>query len=144
MRFPVFSPASLDAIVRQPSHRRRLTPPSDQKAALRSSKLPVDPVRPLSLKIPACGGFEFNRDISPLEPLELDTHDLFRDNAFANQSFRLKEVTMKTTLVFAICVAMAAPILCQSPSVPTGQQEKEQQLRTALEQMRDAIDRYHG
>jgi general secretion pathway protein G len=51
---------------------------------------------------------------------------------------------MKTILVFAICVAMAVPILCQSVSVPTGQQEREQQLRTALEHMRDAIDRYHG
>jgi general secretion pathway protein G len=28
--------------------------------------------------------------------------------------------------------------------VQASQQEKEQQLRTALEQMRDAIDRYHG
>jgi general secretion pathway protein G len=51
---------------------------------------------------------------------------------------------MKTILVFAMCVAMAVPILCQSTSVPTVQQEKEQQLRRALEQMRDAIDRYHG
>ena len=39
---------------------------------------------------------------------------------------------MKTILIFAICGAMAAPILCQSTSAPTGQQEKEQQLRTAL------------
>jgi general secretion pathway protein G len=51
---------------------------------------------------------------------------------------------MKTILAFAICVAMAVPTLCQSTSAPTGQQAKEQQLRTALEQMRDAIDRYHG
>ena len=51
---------------------------------------------------------------------------------------------MKTILAFAICVAMAVPALCQSTSAPTGQQETEQQLRTALQQMRDAIDRYHG
>ena len=51
---------------------------------------------------------------------------------------------MKTILAFAICVAMAVPALCQSTSAPTGQQEKEQQLRTALQEMRDAIDRYHG
>ena len=51
---------------------------------------------------------------------------------------------MQTILAFAICVAMAVPALCQSTSAPTGQQEKEQQLRTALQEMRDAIDRYHG
>jgi general secretion pathway protein G len=51
---------------------------------------------------------------------------------------------MKTILAFAICVVMAVPALCQSTSAPTGQQEKEQQLRTALQQIRDAIDRYHG
>jgi general secretion pathway protein G len=49
---------------------------------------------------------------------------------------------MKTILVFAMCLAV--PILCQSASAPTGKQEKEEQLRTALEQIRDAIDRYHG
>ena len=51
---------------------------------------------------------------------------------------------MKTILVFVISVAMAVPILCQSAPTSTGQQEKEQQLRTALGQIRDAIDRYHG
>ena len=51
---------------------------------------------------------------------------------------------MKTLLSFAICVAIATPALCQSASSAKGQQEKEQQLRTALEQIRDAIDHYRG
>jgi len=51
---------------------------------------------------------------------------------------------MKTILAVAICLAIASPAMGQSKSAPKGQQEKEQQLRTALEQMRDAIDHYHG
>ncbi len=51
---------------------------------------------------------------------------------------------MKTILALAVCLAVATPTLCQSASTPKDQQEKEQQLRTVLEQMRDAIDRYHG
>ncbi len=51
---------------------------------------------------------------------------------------------MKTILAFAICLAIATPTLCQSTSAPKNQQEKEEQLRTALQQMRDAIDHYHG
>ena len=51
---------------------------------------------------------------------------------------------MKTILAVAICLAIATPAMCQSTSAPKGQQEKEPQLRTALEQMRDAIDHYHG
>ena len=51
---------------------------------------------------------------------------------------------MKTFVTFAICLAMASPTFCQSTSTPKGQQEKEQQLRTALEQIREAIDHYRG
>jgi general secretion pathway protein G len=51
---------------------------------------------------------------------------------------------LKTLLTFAICLAVAIPSLCQSTSAAKGQQEKEQQLRAALEQIRDAIDHYHG
>ena len=57
---------------------------------------------------------------------------------------------MKSVLAFVICLTIATPALCQSTSNAGGtsaqesQQEKEQQLRTALQQMRDAIDRYHG
>ena len=51
---------------------------------------------------------------------------------------------MKTLLTFAICLAVATPTLCQSMSAPKDQQEKEHQLRTALEQIRDAIDHYRG
>jgi general secretion pathway protein G len=51
---------------------------------------------------------------------------------------------MKTVVVLAICVGLALPILGQSASATKSQQEKEQQLRMALEQIRDAIDRYHG
>ncbi|HTT23589.1 MAG TPA: hypothetical protein VMG82_31970 [Candidatus Sulfotelmatobacter sp.] len=51
---------------------------------------------------------------------------------------------MKTLLTFAISLAIATPTFCQSTSAPKDQREKEQQLRTALEQMRDAIDHYHG
>jgi len=52
---------------------------------------------------------------------------------------------LKTLLTFAICLAIATtPTFCQSTSAPKDQQEKEQQLRTALEQMRDAIDHYRG
>jgi general secretion pathway protein G len=78
-----------------------------------------------------------------LHQLRLDTRHVCRDNVLPI-GFRLKEVTMKTILAFAICVAIAVSTLCQSTPAPTGKQEKEQQLRTALEQMRDAIDRYHG
>jgi general secretion pathway protein G len=51
---------------------------------------------------------------------------------------------MKTVVALALYVVLAFPMLGQSTSAPKNQQEKEQQLRTALEQMRDAIDRYHG
>ncbi|HXJ86923.1 MAG TPA: hypothetical protein VMS18_08920 [Candidatus Binatia bacterium] len=51
---------------------------------------------------------------------------------------------MKTLLTFTICLVLATPIFCQSTSAPKSQQEKEQQLRTALEQIRDAIDHYRG
>jgi general secretion pathway protein G len=51
---------------------------------------------------------------------------------------------LKTLLTFIVCLALATPTFCQSTSAPKDQQEKEQQLRTALEQIRDAIDRYHG
>jgi general secretion pathway protein G len=51
---------------------------------------------------------------------------------------------MKTILAVAMCIAIATAAVCQSISAPKGQQEKEQQLRTALEQIRNAIDRYHG
>lgn len=55
-----------------------------------------------------------------------------------------QEVTLKTLLTFAICLAIATPTLCQSTPAPKDQQEKEQQLRTALEQIREAIDHYRG
>ena len=51
---------------------------------------------------------------------------------------------MKTLLTFAICLAVATPTFCQTASAAKDQQEKEQQLRKALEQMRDAIDHYRG
>lgn len=51
---------------------------------------------------------------------------------------------MKTLLTFAICLAIATPTFCQSKSAPTDQQAKEYQLRIALEQIRVAIDHYHG
>lgn len=51
---------------------------------------------------------------------------------------------MKTLLTFAMCLAVATPTFCQSTYAAKDQQEKEQQLRTALEQIRDAIDHYHG
>lgn len=51
---------------------------------------------------------------------------------------------MKALLTFAICLALATPTFCQSASAPKDQQEKEQQLRTALEQIRNAIDHYRG
>ena len=47
-------------------------------------------------------------------------------------------------VTFAICLAVASPTFCQSTSTPRDQQEKEQQLRTALEQIREAIDHYRG
>lgn len=50
---------------------------------------------------------------------------------------------MKPILALAICFAVMFPAFCQAPA-PKGQQEKEQQLRIALQQMRDAIDHYHG
>ena len=55
-----------------------------------------------------------------------------------------KEVNLKTILILVICLAIAIPAFCQSTSAPKDQQEKEQQLRTALEQIRDAIDHYRG
>lgn len=51
---------------------------------------------------------------------------------------------MKTLVTFAICLAIAIPTFSQSTSTPKDQQEKEQQLRTALEQIREAIDHYRG
>ena len=51
---------------------------------------------------------------------------------------------LKTLLTFAICLAVATPTLCQSTSAAKDQEEREQQLRMALEQIRDAIDHYHG
>ena len=51
---------------------------------------------------------------------------------------------MKAIVALAICLGVAIPSLCQSTSASKDQQEKEQQLRTALEQIRNAIDRYHG
>jgi general secretion pathway protein G len=51
---------------------------------------------------------------------------------------------MKIILAVAVCLAIATTAVCQSKSAPKGQQEKEQQLRTALQEMRDAIDHYHG
>lgn len=51
---------------------------------------------------------------------------------------------MKKLVTFAICLAIATSTFCQSTSAPKDQQEKEQQLRAALKQMRDAIDQYHG
>jgi general secretion pathway protein G len=51
---------------------------------------------------------------------------------------------MKTVVALTLCLGLAFPILGQSTSAPKSNHEKEQQLRTALEQIRDAIDRYHG
>ena len=51
---------------------------------------------------------------------------------------------LKTLVAFAICLAIATPTFCQSTSAPKDQGEKEQQLRTVLEQIRDAIDHYRG
>ena len=51
---------------------------------------------------------------------------------------------MKTFLTFAICLAFAMPTFCQSTSASKDQHEKEQQLRTALEEIRGAIDHYRG
>lgn len=51
---------------------------------------------------------------------------------------------MKTLVTFTLCLAVAIPTLCQSTSAPKDQEQKEQQLRTALEHIRDAIDHYHG
>jgi general secretion pathway protein G len=55
-----------------------------------------------------------------------------------------KEGNFKTLLTFAICLAIATPTFCQSKSPPKDQQEKEDQLQTALEQIRVAIDHYNG
>jgi general secretion pathway protein G len=55
-----------------------------------------------------------------------------------------KEDNLKTLVSLAIWLAIATPTFCQSTSAPKNQEEKEQQLRTALEQIRDAIDHYHG
>jgi len=53
------------------------------------------------------------------------------------------KVIMKTVPVFAIFMAMALPLLSQSLSVSVSQLEEEQQPRTALDQTRGAIERYH-
>src|ERR1700746_2922660 len=55
-----------------------------------------------------------------------------------------KEDNLKTLVSLAIWPAIATPTFCQSTSAPKNQEEKEQQLRAALEQIRDAIDHYHG
>ena len=55
-----------------------------------------------------------------------------------------KEDNLKTLLTFDVCMAIATSTFCQSTSAPKDQAEKEQQLRTALEQIRDAIDPCHG
>jgi len=55
-----------------------------------------------------------------------------------------KEDNLKTLVTFAICLVIASPGFYQSTSAPKDQQEKEQQLRTALEQIRVAIDHYRG
>lgn len=51
---------------------------------------------------------------------------------------------MKPLVAFAICMAIAIPTFCQSTSTSKNQQEKEQQLRAALTQIRRAIDHYRG
>lgn len=51
---------------------------------------------------------------------------------------------MKAFLTFAICLAVVIPTFCQSSAAAKDQQDKERQLRTALEQMRNAIDHYRG
>jgi general secretion pathway protein G len=63
----------------------------------------------------------------------------------------MQEGNMRMTIFSSvICFALVTSALSQSTneagptSAQASQQEKEQQLRTALEQMRDAIDRYHG
>lgn len=63
---------------------------------------------------------------------------------FAIQSafVKQKEDNLKSLVTFTICLAIAIPTFCQSTS--KGQQEKEQQLRAALEQIREAIDHYRG
>ena len=78
--------------------------------------------------------------------LGLDTRCFHHHNvscqprAFVKQ----KEDNLKTLVTFAICLILASPAFCQSTSAPKDQQEKEQQLRTALEQIRMAIDHYRG
>ncbi len=51
---------------------------------------------------------------------------------------------MKILLACVVCLTLATPTLCQSPSASKDQQEKEQQLRIALEQIRSALDHYRG
>ena len=51
---------------------------------------------------------------------------------------------MKAFLTFAICLAVVIPTFCQSSAAAKDQQDKERQLRTALEQVRNAIDHYRG
>ena len=51
---------------------------------------------------------------------------------------------MKSLVTFAIWLAIATPTFGQSTSAPKDQQEREDRLRTALEQIRVAIDHYHG
>ena len=51
---------------------------------------------------------------------------------------------MKTTLVLVTCLGLATLSWSQAASAPKDQQEKERLLRTELQQMRDAIDHYHG
>ena len=55
-----------------------------------------------------------------------------------------KEDNLATLVTFALCLAIAIPTFCQSTSALGDQEEKEQQLRGALEQIRDAIDHYRG
>jgi len=55
-----------------------------------------------------------------------------------------KEDNLKNLFTFAICLVVATATFGQSTSAPKDQAEKERQLRTALEQIRDAIDHYRG
>ena len=78
--------------------------------------------------------------------LGLDAYCSRRHNVCQPGCFLVKqqEINLKPLLTSAICLAIAIPTFCQSTSAPKDQQEKEQQLRTALEQIRGAIDHYRG
>jgi hypothetical protein len=55
-----------------------------------------------------------------------------------------KEDNLKTLVSFAIRLAFATPTFGQSTSAPKDREENEQQLRTTLKQIRDAIDHHRG